>query len=293
MHQKTLRRSCEIRGIGLHTGKDAKIVVHPAPADHGVVFRVTRGRKAVDIKARAKYVNRTRLSTCIGRKRREVCTVEHFMAAVYGLEIDNLLVEVEGGEVPVMDGSALPFVNSLRAAGYTVQPVPKRYIRVLEPIVVKGETRTAGLYPSPIPIFSFEIDFDHPAIKVQSRSIPLTPRTFVNEISKARTFGFEKDLQALQRKGLALGVGLENCVGLGRDGSVLNPEGLRYEDEFVRHKILDAIGDLSLAGYPLLAEYRGQKSGHALNLRLVQALLETPENWELIDSGEAPRAQAV
>ena len=293
MHQKTLRRPCEIRGIGLHSGKEAKIRILPAPANHGVVFRVAGIFGSVEIPARAENVTSTRLSTCLGMRRRRVYTVEHLMAAIFGLELDNLIVEVDGGEVPVLDGSALGFVESLRGAGYTIQPEPKRYIRVLEPIVILGNGRSAALHPSPVPLFSFEIDFPHPAVGVQTRRLHLTPRSFVNEIAKARTFGFEQDLEALQKQRLARGVSLQNCVGLGRDGHVMNPDGLRYPDEFVRHKILDAIGDLSLAGFPLLAEYRGVKSGHAINRTLVRALLERTQSWEWDEPARLSQAEAV
>ena len=191
MHQKTLRRPCEIQGIGLHSGKEARIRILPAPVNHGVVFRVGgRFGRTVDIPARTEFVTSTKLSTCLGAWGRRVCTVEHLMAAIFGLELDNLAVEVEGGEVPVMDGSAIAFVSALREAGFTIQAEPKRYIRVLEPIVVEREERSAALYPSPVPLFSFEIDFPHPAVGVQSRRIHLTPRAFVTEIAQARTFGF-------------------------------------------------------------------------------------------------------
>jgi UDP-3-O-[3-hydroxymyristoyl] N-acetylglucosamine deacetylase len=293
MHQKTIRRPCDIEGIGLHSGKDARIRILPAPVNHGIVFRVAGRLGSAELPARAEFVARSKLSTCLAFRRQRICTVEHLLAAVFGLELDNLVIEVEGGEVPVMDGSAIAFVNSLRGAGYTIQPEPKRYIRVLEPVIIQGETRSASLFPSPVPLFSFEIDYPHPAVQAQSRKIHLTPRTFVTEIAQARTFGFEQDLQALLKQGLSRGVSLENCVGLGRDGSVLNPGGLRYPDEFVRHKILDAIGDLALAGFPLLAEYRGVKSGHAINLKLVKALLDRPQGWEWSEPARLSPAQAV
>jgi UDP-3-O-[3-hydroxymyristoyl] N-acetylglucosamine deacetylase len=192
-----------------------------------------------------------------------------------------------------MDGSALPFATALREAGFTIQPEPKRYIRLLEPIVIVGENRSAALYPSPVPLFSFEIDYPHPAVGKQAKRVRLTPRAFVQEIAGARTFGFEQDLETLRKERLARGVSLANCVGLGRDGALLNPEGLRYEDEFVRHKILDAIGDLSLAGFPLLAEYRGVKSGHAINRTLVRALLERTRSWEWAEPARLAQAEAV
>jgi len=293
MHQKTIRRPCEIQGIGLHTGREARIRLLPAPPDHGIMFRVGGRFGKVDIPARSEFVTSTRLSTCLGKRHRRVYTVEHLMAALFGLELDNLLVEVDGNEVPVMDGSALAFVEHLREAGFTIQPAPKRYIRVLQPITIHGEDRSASLLPSPVPLFSFEIEFPHPAINVQTKRLHLTPRSFVHEIAPARTFGFERDLEKLQKQRLARGVSLDNCVGLGRDGHVMNPGGLRFADEFVRHKILDAIGDLSLAGFPLLAEYRGVKSGHAINRKLVRALLAGTDSWEWAEAATLAQAEAV
>jgi UDP-3-O-[3-hydroxymyristoyl] N-acetylglucosamine deacetylase len=292
MHEKTVRQPCEIRGIGLHSGKDARIVIHPSPPGHGVRFRLKRRFRAVELPARVEHVKSTKLSTCLGTWWARVCTVEHLMAAFAGLELDNVLVEVEGNEVPVMDGSALPHVEALRAAGFTVQAAPKRIIRVLEPVVIERDDRSAALYPSPVPIFDFEIRFDHPAIQVQSKRLLLTPRSFVTEIAPARTFGFERDLEKLQRENLSRGVSLDNCVGLGQDGRVMNPGGLRFSDEFVRHKILDAIGDLAMAGAPLLAEYRGVKAGHAINRTLVKTLLERKQSWEWAEPATLETAQA-
>jgi UDP-3-O-[3-hydroxymyristoyl] N-acetylglucosamine deacetylase len=293
MHQKTIRRSCEIQGIGLHTGKEARIRILPAPPNHGVVFRVGGRFGSVDIPARSEFVASTRLSTCLGMRGRRVYTVEHLMAAVFGLELDNILIEVDGNEVPVMDGSSIAFVEHLREAGFTIQSEPKRYIRVLKPITILGDDRSAALLPSPVPLFSFEIDFPHPAINVQTKRLHLTPRAFVNELARARTFGFEQDLEKLQKARLARGVSLDNCVGLGRDGHVMNPGGLRYADEFVRHKMLDAVGDLSLAGFPIIAEYRGVKSGHAINRKLVRALLESADGWEWTEPASIEQAEAV
>jgi UDP-3-O-[3-hydroxymyristoyl] N-acetylglucosamine deacetylase len=293
MHEKTLRRPCEIRGIGLHTGQEARIVIYPAPPRHGISFRVKRRFGDLEIPARAQYVKRTKLSTCLGRWGTRVCTVEHLMSAFVGLELDNAVVEVWGGEVPVMDGSAMPLVEAMRATGFAVQPVAKRYIRVLEPVVIEQADRSAALLPCPVPIFDFEIRFNHPAIDVQTKRLLMTPRSFVTEIAPARTFGFEEDLARYQRENLSHGVSLDNCVGLGSDGRIMNPEGLRYPDEFVRHKILDAIGDLAMAGSPLLAEYRGIKAGHALNHSLVMALLDRKQAWEWIEAQELGTAEAV
>jgi len=292
MHQKTLRRPCEIRGTGLHSGQDTRIVIHPAPPGRGIRFLLKRPFRDVEIPARVKHVKSTRLSTCLGNWWARVCTVEHLMSAFMGLELDNALVQVEGGEVPVMDGSAMPLVEAMRASGFTVQPAPKRYIRVLEPVVIERDDRLAALYPSPVPIFDFEIRFDHPAVQVQTKRLRLSPRTFVTEIAPARTFGFERDLEQLQKERLARGVSLGNCVGLGQDGGIMNPGGLRFPDEFVRHKMLDAIGDLAMAGAPLLAEYRGVKAGHAINRTLVKTLLARAQSWEWAEPADLDSAQA-
>lgn len=292
MHQKTLRKPCEIRGIGLHSGREAWIALHPAPADHGVVFRLHQDGRVVELPARARHVTRTHLSTCLGHDGARVDTVEHLLAALAGLEVDNVLVEVQGGEVPVLDGSSQPFVTRLRAAGLKPLSAPKRFLRLLEPIRLGDGDREAALYPSAEPAYFCSIDFAHPAVGRQALALRLSPRTFVDELAAARTFGFEEDLYRLRRRGLALGGSLHNAVGLGRDGSVLNPEGLRFADEFVRHKLLDAVGDLALAEYPILAEYRGVKAGHSLNLQLVQTLLERPGLWEMVESAGQPKAQA-
>ncbi|MBI3992393.1 MAG: UDP-3-O-acyl-N-acetylglucosamine deacetylase [Candidatus Lambdaproteobacteria bacterium] len=293
MHQKTLRAACDISGIGLHSGKEARLRILPAPANHGVVFRTRKLLRWVDIPARTPYVTRTTLSTSLGYAGSEVCTVEHLMAALAGLEIDNAIIELAGTEIPVMDGSAMPFVERLRAVGVKVLPALRSYLRILQPIAVTDEDRSAGLVPADRSIFTFTIDYPHPAIGHQQLSLELTPQTFVEEVAASRTFGFEEELQALQANGLARGAGLDNAVGLGRDGAILNPEGLRFPDEFVRHKILDAMGDLYLAGMPLLGEYRGVKSGHALHLKLLQALVRHHDCWDVVTLPALQKAAAV
>ncbi len=291
MQQYTLRAPCHLYGTGLHTGKATQITLLPAPPDTGIWFRVFAGGRQVEFPATHESVTRTTLSTCLGREGLEVCTVEHLLAALAGLEIDNVVIEAEGPEVPAMDGSAQPFVARIMEVGRKVQSSPRRYIKVLAPIQVEAGDKVASLQPSVVPSYSFLIDFDNPGIQTQSLKLFLTPQTFVAQLAKARTFGFVEDLQSLQRKGLALGAGLDNAVGLDPQGAVLNPDGLRYKDEFVRHKILDAIGDLSLAGAPILAEYRGIKSGHQLNHQLLRRMVELPEHWEIVTAGA--EAQAV
>ncbi len=291
MHQTTLRASCHIYGRGLHTGKDAQITLLPAPANTGIQFRVFNQGRQVEFPATVASIIATTLSTTLGADGLEVCTVEHLLAALAGLQIDNAIIETEGNEVPAMDGSAQPFVSRIMEVGRRLQPAPRKYLKIVEPIVLEEDGKTAGLYPSVAPAYSFLIDFDNPTIQTQTLKVHLTPQTFVAQLAKARTFGFMEDLHTLQVNGFALGAGLENAVGLDPLGNVLNPEGLRYEDEFVRHKILDAIGDLSLAGMPILGEYRGIKSGHQLNARLLTLLFRQRECWEEISAGT--EAQAV
>ncbi|MCZ6533859.1 MAG: UDP-3-O-acyl-N-acetylglucosamine deacetylase [SAR324 cluster bacterium] len=293
MQQQTLRSPCHIHGIGLHSGKNVTISLLPAPADSGIVFRVNDGSRQVEIPAKTEYVVHTNNNTCLGRDGVEIGTVEHLLAALMGLEIDNAVVLTQGTEIPAMDGSALPFVARIMEAGRQPQGAPKRYLKITAPIMMEEQDKFAGLYPAEVSMFAFTIDYPHPVVRAQSLKIRLSPQTFVSELAKARTFGFEADLQAMHEQGLALGASLDNAVGLGRDGSVLNEEGLRYADEFVRHKILDAIGDMSLLGYPVLGEYRGVKSGHALNHKLMQVLAKHPERWEIVSGSGLLEAQAV
>jgi UDP-3-O-[3-hydroxymyristoyl] N-acetylglucosamine deacetylase len=292
MYQSTLRGPCRILGIGLHSGQHTGITLLPAPVNSGIVFRVREGDRQVDIPARSEYVVGTTLNTTLGRDEQQVCTVEHLLAALAGLEIDNAIIVTDGHEIPAMDGSAQPFVTRIMEVGRKIQPTLRQYLRILEPVYVQNGDRFAGLYPAVASSFVFSIDFNHPAIQTQTFRVRLTPQTFVSELARARTFGFIEDLETLKERGLARGAGLENAVGLSREGQVLNGEGLRYPDEFVRHKIVDAIGDLSLAGHPILGEYRGIKSGHMMNSRLLVALAERTQSWELV-TGSEEAAEAV
>ena len=293
MFQKTIRGACHIKGIGLHTGAETAITIMPGEENTGIVFVVPRGETQVEIPARNEFVVHTTMSTVLGRDGAEVWTVEHLMSALTGLEIDNARILVEGPEIPAMDGSALPFIARVMEVGRQVQSAPRSYIKLLKPVVVEDKDRVAGLYPANLPTYSFLIEFNNEAIRTQSYKVHLNAQTFVAHLAKARTFGFMADVEHLKSKGLAKGAGLENAVGLSPEGEVLNPEGLRYENEFVRHKILDAVGDLSLLGYPILGEYRGIKSGHEMNLRLQKALLANPQSWEMVTANTADAAQAV
>jgi UDP-3-O-[3-hydroxymyristoyl] N-acetylglucosamine deacetylase len=279
--------------VGLHSGRPAHITLLPAAPNTGIVFRIRAGGRQTEIPARMEHIVRTTLNTTLGRDDLQISTVEHLLAALAGLELDNVVIVTEGHEVPAVDGSAQPFVARIMESGRRLQPVARRYIKILAPVEVEDGSRLAGFYPAGERLFKFIIDFSNRAIGTQSFQVRLTPQSFVSELARARTFGFIDELEALQEQGLALGADLENAVGLSADGQVLNGEGLRFPDEFVRHKILDAVGDLSLMGDPILGEFRGFKSGHTLHGKLLQALVDQPQAWEYFTLTPQQDAQAV
>jgi len=282
-YQRTLKNSVTVEGVGLHSGKPSSVVISPAGPGTGIVF-VSCG---VVIPASYENVTDTGLATTLGKSGVSVRTVEHLLAALSGLGVDNAVVEVDGPEVPVMDGSADAFVEALHSAGITVQEAHRRYIKVVKPLTVHDGDKSASILPSPVPRVTFRIDFDHPMIADQRLSLELDADTFVEEVASTRTFGFLKDVERLQNAGLALGGSLANAVVVD-DGKVLNEEGLRYPDEFVRHKILDAIGDVSLSGMPIIGHLVMDKSGHALNHRLVRELVANPECWVILEGADVP-----
>jgi UDP-3-O-[3-hydroxymyristoyl] N-acetylglucosamine deacetylase len=264
----------------------------PAPVDTGIVFRRTDLSPIRDIPARADQVDETDLSTSLGRGDFQVTTVEHLLSALCGLGIDNAFIEIDSPEVPIMDGSAGPFVYLLQTAGVQEQSAAKRFIRVTREITVSDGDKVATLRPYEGFRVTFAIDFDHPVFKEQigHAALDISSEAFVREISRARTFGFVHEFEYMRSRGLARGGSVDNAIVVD-DYRILNEGGLRYDDEFVKHKILDAIGDLYLAGHQLLAEYEGVKSGHALNNRLVRALFEQPQCWEWAtfeDPAESP-----
>src|SRR5690606_19018448 len=292
LRQRTLKNTIRATGVGLHSGKKVLMVLKPAPPDTGVVFRRTDLDEPVEIKAHALNVGETMLGTTLNNGGARVATVEHLLSAFAGLGIDNAYVELSAEEVPIMDGSASPFVFLLQSAGIQEQPSPKRFARILQPIQVEDGDKWARFTPYNGFRVNFEIEFDHPVFKrrAQTATMEFSTTSFLKEISRARTFGFMRDLEFLRSKNLALGGTLENAIVLD-DDRVLNEEGLRYEDEFVKHKILDAIGDLYLLGRSLIGEFTGYKSGHALNNRLLRKLLATPDAWEEVtfeDERDAP-----
>ena len=292
LRQRTLRESIRSTGVGLHSGNKVTMQLSPAPVDTGIVFRRTDLNPIRDIPARADQVDETDLSTSLGRGDFQVTTVEHLLSALCGLGIDNAFIDINSPEVPIMDGSAGPFVYLLQTAGVQQQSAAKRFIRVTRKITVNEGDKVATLRPYEGFRVIFAIDFDHPVFKEQigHAALDISSEAFVREISRARTFGFVHEFEHMRSRGLARGGSVDNAIVVD-DYRILNEGGLRYEDEFVKHKMLDAIGDMYLAGHQLLAEYEGVKSGHALNNRLIRALFEQPECWEWAtfdDPAESP-----
>lgn len=281
IRQRTLKNVIRATGVGLHTGDKVYLTLRPAAPNTGIVFTRTDLPEPVEIKATADRVGDTRLSTTLIQDGVRVSTVEHLLSALAGLGIDNAYVDVSAPEVPIMDGSAGPFVFLIQSAGIEEQNAPKKYIRIKRQVTVEDGDKRASFEPFDGFKVSFAIDFDHPAISERSKfaSIDFSSTSFVKEVSRARTFGFLKDVEALRQRDLALGGSLENAIVVD-DYRVLNDDGLRYEDEFVKHKILDAIGDLYLLGYSLIGAFTGHKSGHELNNRLLKRLLSEKESWE-------------
>jgi UDP-3-O-[3-hydroxymyristoyl] N-acetylglucosamine deacetylase len=281
IRQRTLKNVIRATGVGLHTGDKVFLTLRPAAADTGIVFRRVDLPFPVEIPATAEHVGDTLLSTTLAKGEVRVATVEHLLSAFAGLGIDNAYVDVSAAEVPIMDGSAGPFVFLIQSAGVEEQNRPKRFVRIKRRVAVEEGDKYAIFEPYNGFKVEFGIDFDHPAFssRINTASVDLSASSFVKEVSRARTFGFLRDIEALRQQNLALGGSMDNAVVVD-EYRVLNEEGLRYEDEFVKHKILDAIGDLYLLGRCLIGAFRGYKSGHALNNRLLRALLAEPSAWE-------------
>ena len=286
--QTTLRAAVSLEGIGVHSGDEVRVVLHPAEANHGIVFLRTGlsgGRERL-IDARHLTVTATELCTVIGdRDSGAVATVEHLMSAFYGLGVDNVLVEIDGPEMPILDGSAAPFVAAIEEVGLIAASAPRKYLKVLKTIRVAQGRAFAELKPNGRGFrVDVEIDFDNPAVGRQRRAVEVTPASYRREVAHARTFGFMRDVERLWKAGFALGASLENTVAIG-DDAVVNPEGLRYEDEFVRHKLLDAVGDLALCGHPILGSFRSFCGGHRLNLQILETLFASRANYALVEIG--------
>lgn len=294
IRQRTLQNVIRATGVGLHTGEKIQITLRPAGIDGGVVFRRVDLPDPVIIPADPRHVGDTRLSTTLIDGDVRISTVEHLLSAVAGLGIDNLQVDVSGSEVPIMDGSAGPFVFLLQSAGMVEQDAPKRFIRIKRTIIVRDEDRWAKFEPFDGFKVAFTIDFDHPVFKAgpQYAEIDFSTTSFVKEVSRSRTFGFLSDFEYLRARNLALGGSLDNSIAVD-DQKILNEDGLRSKDEFVKHKILDAIGDLYLLGRGVIGSFSGHKSGHELNNKLLRKLLEERESWEEITFEDAPALSPV
>jgi UDP-3-O-[3-hydroxymyristoyl] N-acetylglucosamine deacetylase len=290
--QTTLDREIVLKGIGVHSGAEVSLILHPAAANSGYNFFIENGARAVQVPGDFRAVSNLTLCTVLsGADGTTIATVEHLLAALRGLGVDNAAIEVDGNELPIMDGSAEPFTDAIEDAGLRELDAPRRYIKVLRPIQVKDGTSTGEIFPYNGFRLDIEIDFASAFIGRQRLDLDITPSSF-KKICRARTFGFMKDVKQLWAAGRALGSSLENTVAIGED-RVLNPEGLRYPDEFVRHKTLDAVGDLALAGAPILGLYRSYRGGHKLNSMMLHALYENRDAWTIVEMAEKPHYHHV
>jgi UDP-3-O-[3-hydroxymyristoyl] N-acetylglucosamine deacetylase len=293
IRQRTLNNMIRATGVGLHTGEKVYLTLHPAPVNTGIIFRRTDLDPVVEIHAKAENVGETTLSTTLMNGDVRVSTVEHLLSAMAGLGIDNAIIDVTAPEVPIMDGSAGPFVFLLQSAGIREQEEPKQFIRIKRPVTVTDGDKVASFKPFDGFKVSFSIDFDHPAFhnRTLKAEVDFCSTSFVKEVSRARTFGFMHEIEYLRSKGLARGGSMDNAIVVD-EFQVLNEDGLRYEDEFVKHKILDAIGDLYLLGNSLIGEFVGHKSGHGLNNASLRELIAQEDAWEVVtfedDEDEAP-----
>jgi UDP-3-O-[3-hydroxymyristoyl] N-acetylglucosamine deacetylase len=295
IRQRTLKNVIGATGVGLHTGKKVYLTLRPAPAGTGIVFRRVDLDPVAEITASLERVSDTRLSTTLEHNGVRVSTVEHLMSAFAGLHIDNAIVELDSDEVPIMDGSAAVFVFLIQSAGIETQTAAKRFIRIKDPVEIREGDKWARFEPFEGFKVSFSIDFNHPTMRSsgQQATVDLSEVSFAKEVSRARTFGFLQDVEALQEAGLARGGSLDNAIVMD-DYRVINDDGLRYGNEFVKHKILDAIGDLYLLGCPLIGAFSAHKSGHGLNNRLLRTLVQQRASWETVsyDSAETDAAPA-
>ncbi|MDQ6993112.1 MAG: UDP-3-O-acyl-N-acetylglucosamine deacetylase [Mariprofundus sp.] len=297
--QRTLDHSIRCSGIGLHSGRKIELILHPAAANSGIVF--IRSDLGIEIPAKAAFVTDTRLCTTLGQSGAQISTVEHLLSALAGLGVDNARVEVSGAEVPIMDGSSAPFVFLIQCAGIREQSEAKKVMRVLKRVEVEEGGKRCALYPAGGFSISYLLNYDHPLLRHRKVKVDFSRQAYTREISRARTFGFLHEVEALQKAGLALGGSLENAIVLDSH-RVVNEGGLRYEDECTRHKILDTLGDLSLAGLPLVGAFEGEFTGHDMNHKLVTTLLADPSSFRIEElqaekkegnSAIAPQLQAI
>ncbi len=291
IRQRTLKNAIRATGVGLHTGEKVYLTLRPAPVDSGIIFRRVDLDEPVEIAATAENVGDTTLSTTLAGDGVRISTVEHLLSAMAGMGIDNAYVDLSAPEVPIMDGSAGPFVFLIQSAGITEQEAPKKFIRIKRAVEVRDGDKWVRFEPFEGFKVSMDIEFDHPVFKDRSCSakIDFSTTSFVKEVSRARTFGFMSQLEALRERNLALGGSLDNAIVVD-EYRILNEDGLRYEDEFVKHKVLDAIGDLYLLGHSLIGAFEGYKSGHELNNRLLRTLQAESDAWELVTFDDAKKA---
>ena len=294
LKQRTLKAAIKTTGVGVHTGARVELGLRPAPADSGIVFNRTDLPQPIAIPALAANVGDTRLSSTLRHGSTSISTVEHLMSALAGVGVDNLFVDVSGPEIPIMDGSAAPFVFLLQSAGIVEQSASKRYIRVLVPVEIADGDKWARFEPFDGFKLDFTIDFPHPVFGSENRQVVVdfAENSYAKEVARARTFGFMEDVEAMRAAGLGLGGSLQNAIVLD-EFKVLNSEGLRYDNEFVRHKVLDAIGDIYMLGHPLIGQYTAYKSGHGLNNLLARTLLARPDAFEIVtfkDEATVPTA---
>jgi UDP-3-O-[3-hydroxymyristoyl] N-acetylglucosamine deacetylase len=285
--QRTLRRSIPCTGIGLHSGRKVRLTLKPAPPDHGIRF-VRADLGGAEIPATVTHLAGMHYATGLARDAGKVDTIEHLLAALSSLAVDNVIAELDSPEVPIMDGSAAPFVYLVQEDGVKRLAAPRRYLKVQRPIALSQGDKRIALYPSDHFKITYSISFDHPLLRHQSRTLRITADSFIEEIAPARTFGFLKEVELLRQRGLALGGSLENAVVLSETGVLNNT--LRFDDEFVRHKILDAIGDLSLVGYPVIGHLVAHRGGHALHTAFVAKVLQERDAWKLIEPSVEPEA---
>jgi len=293
VNQRTLKNSVQATGVGLHTGERVNLTLSPAPANSGIVFRRVDVVPVVVIRAEAHAVHDTRLSTCLEVNGTRIATIEHLMSAFAGLGVDNAFVDLTSAEVPIMDGSAGTFIFLLQSAGIMEQSAAKKFIRIKKIIEIKDDDKWVRFEPFNGYKLNFTINFSHPvfASTKQHVTIDLGEHSYIKEVSRARTFGFMHDVENMRAQGLALGGNLDNAIVMD-EYRVINPDGLRFEDEFVKHKILDAIGDLYLLGHPLIGAFSGYKSGHALNNALLRSLLADEQAWEFVTFNKTEEAPA-
>jgi UDP-3-O-[3-hydroxymyristoyl] N-acetylglucosamine deacetylase len=291
-NQKTLAHPTSLSGIGLHSGQPATLTLHPAPADTGVVFYQKTTNAVHSCPAYIKHLRPMELCTTIGLNGFQIQTVEHVLSALAGLEIDNAYLELDGNEVPAVDGSAGPFVNLIQSVGAVEQDLPRTYLKIVRPLSVGNDSRSLTVYPSALPKISYSIDYPHPLIQQQSYVHDCSVKEFQKNIAGARTFAFRQEVELLWSKGLGIGGSLDNTLVLSETG-LMNESGFRFHDECVRHKVLDLIGDISLLGVPVIGHFVAHRAGHSVHAQMVKAILESPDAWILLNTSDEERSTMV